>query len=223
LARENSMRAFELAIEYGLDMVELDVHLSRDCDIVVIHDADLSRLFARAERVADLTAAELRASGVPTLTDVFELARGRLGLYVELKGEGTGAAFGELVTSGAGDGVELIGGSFRPELVQELKQACERVPRSVLFSAATEDEMIETCRALDASYAHPCFRPITPDIVDGLHRGGLQVMTPHTNEVEEARRFASIGVDVIASDDPRVLQQLSVTASRTEIRRLRSE
>src|SRR5919199_1432753 len=114
LAPENSIRAFELAIEHGLDMAELDVHLSRDGQVMVIHDADLTRLLGRALRVAELPASELVAFGVPRLVDVFELARGRLGLYVELKGPGTGAAVGALVAGGAARGVELISGSFDP-------------------------------------------------------------------------------------------------------------
>jgi glycerophosphoryl diester phosphodiesterase len=214
LAVENTLRAFELAIEHGLDFAECDVHLSRDGELVVVHDADLARLAGVPRRVDELTAAELAAldlgagQGVPRLVDLFDLARGRLGLYVELKGEGTGAALGALVRAGAAAGVELIGGSFRPGLVAELGAAAPAVPRSVLFQQATLGEMIATCRAVGASYAHPCFRPVTPELVAGLHAVGLVVMTPHTNDPAEARAFARMGADVIASDDPRILRPL---------------
>ena len=214
LAPENTVRAFELAIEHGLDFAELDVHLSRDGQVMVIHDADLSRVADRPVGVGDLTADELaridvgEGQGVPRLVDVFELARGRLGLYVELKGDGTGRALGELVRAGAADGVDLIGGSFRPELVEELRSVAPVVPRSVLFARTPLDELIVTCRRLGARYAHPCFRPVDRATVDALHAAGLVVMTPHTNDAAEARFFAEIGVDVIASDDPRILAPL---------------
>ena len=104
--------------------------------------------------------------------------------------------------------MELIGGSFIPELVAELRAVAPEVPRSMLFSRATVDEMVSTCRKLAATYAHPCFRPVDVAMVNELHAAGLQVMTPHTNDADEAREFARIGVDVIASDDPRVLAQL---------------
>src|SRR5215212_5464634 len=109
LAPENTLRAFQVAIEHGLDMAELDVHLSRDGQLMVIHDADLQRSAARPERVAELSAAELAAFDVPRLTDVFDLARGRLGIYVELKGPATGTALGELLRTGAGNGVTVLG------------------------------------------------------------------------------------------------------------------
>ena len=214
LAPENTLRAFAVAIEHGLDICELDVHLSRDGQLVVIHDGDLSRVAGRPLGVADLTAAELaridvgEGQGVPRLVDVFDLARGRLGIYVELKGAGTGTALGKLVRAGAAAGVELIGGSFVPTLVADLRAAAPEVPRSVLFPRTPLDAIIATCRELEARYAHPCFRPVDRAMVDALHAAGLVVMTPHTNDAEEARRFAEIGVDIIASDDPRILAPL---------------
>jgi glycerophosphoryl diester phosphodiesterase len=215
LAPENTLRAFELAIKHGLDMVELDVHLSRDGQLVVIHDPDLARVGGRHLSVAELTARELAGIdvgdgfGVPRLTDLFELARGRLGLYVELKARRTGAALGELVQNGAAAGVELIGGSFEPDLVAELRSAAPDVPRSVLFGSAAVADMIAVCRSVEAAYAHPCFRPVDQKTVKTLHRADLLVMTPHTNDPTEAREFARIGADVIASDDPRVLNELT--------------
>src|SRR5215210_1745899 len=96
LAPENTLRAFEIAIEGGVDMAELDVYLSADGELVVSHDEDLRRVTGRAVGVGELTAAELgrldlgAGQGVPRLVDVLELVRGRLGIYVELKGERTG-------------------------------------------------------------------------------------------------------------------------------------
>jgi len=208
LAAENTLRAFELAIEHGLDMAELDVHLSKDRRLVVIHDADLRRVAGRPHRVADLTAVELAGFDVPSLTDVFALARGKLGIYVELKGPNTGVALADLMRSGAAEGVTLIGGSFTPELVAQLRDAAPEMPRSVLFARAAVEHMLCTCRELAATYAHPCFRPVDQPMVDAFHARGLLVMTPHTNNAAEAQAFKDLGVDVIASDDPRVLAQL---------------
>ena len=206
LAPENTLAAFELAIQYGLDRAELDVHLSRDGQLMVIHDADLARVARQPTRVADLRARDLASYDVPRLEDVFELARGRLGIYAELKGPGTGAALGELTRRGGATGVELISGSFQPELVAELYAVDPSVPRSVLFAHTSTRSMVDVCRSVDATYAHPCFRPVDQHMIDALHAADLVVMTPHTNDAAEAREFARLGVDVIASDDPRVLE-----------------
>jgi glycerophosphoryl diester phosphodiesterase len=222
LAPENTLRAFEVALEHGLDMVELDVHLSRDEQLVVIHDADLAAVVGRPPRVAELTAAELaevdvgNGQGVPRLVEVLDFARGRLGVYVELKGPNTGLALGALVKAGATAGVELISGSFEPALVAQLGATAPSIPRSVLFHPASRAAMIDVCRSVDATYAHPCFCPLDGELVRKLHQAGLLVMSPHTNDPAEARRFASIGVDVIASDDPRVLAVLGQRSNCSE-------
>jgi glycerophosphoryl diester phosphodiesterase len=211
LAPENTLRAIEVAIEFRLDLVEVDVYLSRDGEVVVIHDENLGRVAGRHEAVADLTAAELarvdlgQGQGVPRLADVLDLARGRIGIYVELKGARTGGALGDLVRSGAAEGVELISGSFDPTLVRELRGTAPDVPRSILFARTGTAAMIEVCADVGARYAHPCFRPIDAAVVDALHEAGLLVMAPHTNDPREARAFAEIGIDVLATDDPRVL------------------
>jgi glycerophosphoryl diester phosphodiesterase len=194
LANENTIAAFRIAMEYGIDFSELDVHLSRDGDLVVTHDAVLDPLGER---------------GLPRLSEVFELVRGRMGIYVELKGDRTGAALAGLLVQGAGEGVQLISGSFRLELVAQLRQAAPDVPRSILFAPGWDPtRMIQACTDLGVTYAHPCFRPIEPTLIGALHTAGFQVMTPHTNDLTEARHFADIGVDVIASDDPRILLSL---------------
>src|SRR2546427_5042250 len=97
LAPENTLRAVQLAIDHGLDLVEVDVHLSRDGEVMVIHDEDLRALGRGTERVADLTAAELArvdlgaGQSVPRLVETLAPARGRLGGRAAGAGGRTGA------------------------------------------------------------------------------------------------------------------------------------
>jgi glycerophosphoryl diester phosphodiesterase len=178
-------------MQYGVDYSELDVHLGRDGELVVSHDA-----------VADSAAQR----ALPRLSEVFDLVRERMGTYVELKGDATGRALGALIASGAARGVRLISGSARLELVRELCDSAPEVPRSILFTPGWDvPRMIDACRQFETVYAHPCFRPVDAAMVDAFHQAGLLVMTPHTNDANEARQFVNIGVDVIASDDPRIL------------------
>ncbi|MCL7455038.1 MAG: hypothetical protein M8467_18535, partial [Anaerolineae bacterium] len=80
---ENTLRAFERAIQMGATMLELDVHLSRDGYPVVLHDPDLSRTTGGTGQVSEWNLAELRrldagqGERVPTLAEVVDLARGR--------------------------------------------------------------------------------------------------------------------------------------------------
>ena len=95
---ENTLRAFARAIEMGATMLELDVHLSRDGHLVVIHDPDLSRTTDGSGSAGDMSLAEIQrldaglGEHVPTLAEVIELVRGRAQLYIEMKGQQTPAA-----------------------------------------------------------------------------------------------------------------------------------
>lgn len=91
---ENTMGAFQAACDAGFG-IELDVHLSKDGKVVVVHDHNLGRLAGRDVEPEDLTAAELAdlsilgsGFGVPTLQEVLRLVRGRVPLLIELKNRG---------------------------------------------------------------------------------------------------------------------------------------
>jgi glycerophosphoryl diester phosphodiesterase len=188
LAPENSLEAFRVAMDYGVHYSELDVHLNAQREIVVTHDP-------------------VDRPDLPRLEEVIALVRGRMGLYIELKGDGTGHAVANLLR--AQTGAHVIVGSFRLELLEQFRSHGSNVPVSVLFGGGWEvAQMVTACRELRAAYAHPCTRPIDRELVDALHAADLQVMTPHTNDALEARAFVNIGVDVIASDDPRILVPL---------------
>jgi len=83
--RENTLPAFERAIEAGADYAELDVQVSADGAIVVFHDLELDRLTPLSGPLRRRPLAELREVGIPTLAEVVELTRGRIPLMVELK------------------------------------------------------------------------------------------------------------------------------------------
>ena len=97
-APENTLAAFALAEEMGAHWFELDCTLSKDGQVVVIHDDDLLRTTGRDAQVRDLTLAELRRADagswfdprfreqyVPSLEEALDLAKGRIGVYIEIK------------------------------------------------------------------------------------------------------------------------------------------
>jgi len=83
--KENTLPAFERAIELGADYVEFDVQASSDGGLVVFHDLRLDRLTEARGPLRARPLAELRELGIPTLEEVLELTAGRIGVMAELK------------------------------------------------------------------------------------------------------------------------------------------
>jgi glycerophosphoryl diester phosphodiesterase len=216
LARENSLDAIVLAAQYRMDFAEVDIRASRDGDLLLVHDAEIVWPETGEPRsVADLDSVSLRALEISgrrpaRLRDALATAAAcGIGLYLELKDPNTVRPLAAMLrATPSAERPNLIIGSFQPALVAEMSDRAPEIPRSVLFGRTTLPEVLESCRATHAAYAHLCFRPITRSAVDALHGAGLRVMAPHTNHLDEARRFRHSGIDVIASDDPRLLRTL---------------
>ena len=127
---ENSMSAFAAAKEHGFG-IELDVRLSKDGELVVFHDSDLTRVAGREGRVVDFTAEELgrmslcgTADGIPTLREVLELIDGAVPLLIELKlsptESGVAEKFLEVIEGYHG---EYIVESFNPYALRTVHKA----------------------------------------------------------------------------------------------------
>jgi glycerophosphoryl diester phosphodiesterase len=137
---ENTASAFHAAVEAGYG-IECDVQLSRDGEAMVHHDDTLWRLMQRPERVADMTAAELKqipyrdcADRMLTLTDLCELVGGRVPLAVEIKSHfdrdlRLTRRVAEALSTYKGPAAAM---SFDPEVVRALRKLAPDLPRGVV-------------------------------------------------------------------------------------------
>jgi glycerophosphoryl diester phosphodiesterase len=146
-AAENSMTAFRRAKEAGFG-VELDVRLSKDGELVVFHDDDLTRVVGKEGKVKDFTAEELSkmsllgtSDGIPTFREVLDLIDGSVPLLVELKvliGEsGVTEKFVEVIEGYKGD---YIVESFNPVALRTLRKLRPDVLRGILSMEYSKEE-----------------------------------------------------------------------------------
>jgi glycerophosphoryl diester phosphodiesterase len=205
----------------GATMLELDVHLSRDGHLVVVHDPDLSRTTNGTGRVTDLSLAEIKhfdagqGERVPTLSEVIELARGRVQLYIELKGQQTPAPLVEVLRSERFTD-QVIVGSFNPWLPQKVKWLAPETSTSILVGEWGKEEMLDWALAVSADYVHPCWedqdpqphRLLTPDLLAQIRGQGLGIVVWHEERPEELDQLAQLDVDGICTNTPDVLSYI---------------
>ncbi len=219
---ENTLRAFETGIAMGATMLELDVHLSRDGQPVIIHDADLSRSTSGAGRVYDMTLAQLKGldagqgEQIPTLAEVIDLVRGRAELYIELKGQQTPQPVVEVLRSAAFENQAIVG-SFFPWLPQKVKFLEPRIRTSILVRRQDRrGNFVEWALAIDADYVHPCWEAasrtphklLTPALIAEIRRHGLGIVVWHEERARELRALVKMDVDGICTDKPDLLASI---------------
>lgn len=219
-APENTMPAFELACELGADAFELDVHLTADGEIVVIHDDTVDRTSNGTGRVREMTFAELSAldfsngkpgyAGVrlPLLADVLRLAQ-RNGLCVnaEIK-EYSPAGAPELIRrlleleKSCGMSGKILYSSFDHHLLRELKKISARTPTAVLYADGLIDAW-DYAEKLHAQAVHPYFPLLGLDsLVAQCHRRRIAVHPWTVNEEEELAAMLRAGADGVITNRP---------------------
>ncbi|MCA1554280.1 MAG: glycerophosphodiester phosphodiesterase [Chloroflexi bacterium] len=220
-APENTLRAFERAIELGADMSELDLHLSKDGAAIVMHDERVDKTTNGHGAIKDLTLAELKqldageGEHVPTLQEVIDLVRGRNGLYIELKGEGTPRTTVDCSRASPFTRREqVIVGSFDAELVRETRALAPELATSLLVGPVyPAHELVALARAAHADYLHLCWEQrvpqphtiITPALLRALRDAGLGIVLWHEERDEELAVLRTLDVDAICTNTPEKL------------------
>ena len=219
---ENTLRSFERAIEMGATMLELDVYLSRDGHLVVSHDARVGQGTRGSGRIADLTLAEIQqfdaglGERVPSLADVVEFARGRIQLYIELKGQNTPEPVVDLLR--AVDFREQVTvGSFYPWLPQKVKFLEPAIRTSVLIRGQDREiDFVGWAVAVQADYVHPCWehasptphKLLTPALISAIRQRDLGIIIWHEERPAELRALVRMDVDGICTDTPDQLTKI---------------
>jgi glycerophosphoryl diester phosphodiesterase len=216
-AAENTLAAFDLALDEGAAGVELDVRLALDDEIVVIHDLSLERVTGGRDRrrVERTSSAELAGvdvgggEGVPRLAQVFDWAAKRSALVnVELKHDGRRTRelvprVVALVRSRPNLEGKVLLSCFHPSVVRRLATLAPELPVAWLVhrrQAVLRDA--PGWKMLGAVGVHPEHVLVTASRVARWHRGGALVNVWTVNDPAAARRLAALGVDTIISDVP---------------------
>lgn len=201
---ENTSRSFVRAVELGVDQIELDVHLSSDGQLVVIHDETVDRTTNGRGLVCNYAVKELKdlelAKGerIPTLSEVIAILRGRTILQIELKGLGAEELVVELLKA-ENMVCDVVLTSFRHEAVKKAKTLEPRLRTGVLFACAP---ITPSRLGLDAEAdnLHPNIGWVTRSMVEDAHRNGLKVYVWNADTSQVAEKMLKLGVDAIGTN-----------------------
>lgn len=219
---ENTRSAYEQAIAEQADMIEIDLHLSRDGVIMIHHDASLERM-GEAGEIRDHTAAELATLDVapdsslvermPTLVEVLDEFGERIAFNLEIK-TGRHSAYegieGIAVAAVEERGLmpKMLFSSFHDPVLARLRAIRETARLAVLVSPRAPLRILKRAAAVRAEAIHPEVRLVKPALVRRAHAAGLAVY-PYTEDDPIAMtRLLDAGVDGIITNHPARLHRV---------------
>ncbi len=231
---ENSLLAFRSAIVLGVDFLELDVHLSKDGEVVVIHDPALGRTTTGVGAVRDQMLAELRAlrlrdrdgtvtrEVIPTLEDVVGLAAPpELRLLLEIKVDARRERYPGIeekvlaILDRQRMTARTIVVAFEDETIRRVRQLWPDVmvgalysPRSLERKRSTVEQEFEALRALGARFVGLRPELVTAEVVGQAKDAGLLLGVWTVNRPNALKRFVELGVGILITDRPDLAREL---------------
>ncbi|MEV6015021.1 glycerophosphodiester phosphodiesterase [Streptomyces sp. NPDC002667] len=211
---ENTLRSFIAAQNAGLDLIELDLHLSKDGALVVMHDADVDRTTDGTGQIADKTLAELRTldagrgERVPVFEEVLEAVR--TPLQAEIKDVAAARALAEVMHR-----KDLVGrvevSSFHDEAVAEIARLVPGV-RTALIASRYGTDVVD--RAVEAGAATVCLniRRLSLEVVEQARKADLKIIGWVVNTQDQLRLVRALELDGATTDYPEIKRTGRFTA-----------
>jgi glycerophosphoryl diester phosphodiesterase len=202
---ENTLISFEKAIDFNVDGVELDVHLSLDGKLIVIHDETIDRTTPNNGFVKNSTSSDLKELGIPTLIDVLDLVNRRCFVNIELKGIGTSKPVVELITHYISEKnwkyTDFLVSSFDWKMLEEVRLLNPKIRIGVLTEVAVS-ETLAFAKKIKAVSIHPDYALLSRENVDLMQENGFKVFSWTVNSTEDIQKIKSFNVNGIISDFP---------------------
>lgn len=229
-APANTLAAFSRAVELGADGIELDVHLSKDGHLVVIHDFSVESTTDGRGQVRDKTLAELKeldagsrfspafaGERIPTLQEVIDTVDRHLQLNIELKARGqrddglAAAVVQAIEANGLLD--RVVASSFSRLAIRRVRQLNAHIPVGLLYYLDPLLARRPWPRSVVGPEAvHPWYKMVDARYVHWARAQGLRIHTWTVDDPAAMRQLADLGVEIIITNRPELLRQVLLAA-----------
>lgn len=220
-APENTLEAFALAMEQGADGIELDVQLTKDGEVVVIHDETIDRVSDHKGFVFEYTLAELKTfhfnnhmkgykeAAIPTLKEVLELVKpGRMEVNIELKTSIIWYPQIEekvlSIVKEAGMEERVIYSSFNHYSIQKILELNPAAQTAYLVADVILDVEKYTKETGVPAIHPPFFHLKMADFLDKYIASGLKIRVWTVNDEEDMREYMKRDLEAIITNYPEV-------------------
>jgi glycerophosphoryl diester phosphodiesterase len=208
---ENTILGFQKAIELHVDQIELDVHLSSDNELMVIHDETIDRTTNGKGFVNQFSLQELKdfrmekEQQIPTLSEVFDLIDQKCSINIELKSYETADKVVELIEQYVLEKKwkynQFLVSSFDWNALQQVAFSNPEISIGVVTETDL-DLALAFAKVIQAKSIHPYFHLLTIENTASMQEEGFQIFPWTVNEIEDIERIKRYNVNGIISDFP---------------------
>ncbi len=214
VAPENTLKAFQIAIELHADILEFDVHQSKDGEIVIMHDGNTFRTTGYFGSISKLTLQELKkldcgeGERIPTLVELIKIARGKVDLDCEIKARGIAEKILHILKEENMIENTIIS-SFKHDILLRIQKLEPQIKLASLEPTRTEwiKSWISIKKLLKNVIEHkffainPYYKLVNSKFVEKAHRNKIKIFPWTVNESSSIRKLINLGVDGIITNE----------------------
>jgi len=213
IAPENTLKAFQKAIDLGADFIEFDVHLSKDNEIVIMHDANTFRTTGHKGLIKEMTLRELKelecgqGEKIPTLQELIEICKGKINLQLEIKAKGMAKKIvhilrdADLITS------TLIS-SFKHDQLLEIQKLEPDLKLAALIVGIKKRKTIKKAIKNNFHAIHPLYKFVNKKFIEKAHENNLKINVWTVDSKIQMKKLLEMGVDGIITNDIEVAKEM---------------
>lgn len=217
-ARENTLSSFKKAISLDVNMIELDVHICKSGEVVVIHNKDTKKINNKKELVKNKNYCDLKKIGIPTLENVLDLVNRKTTVNIELKGKNTAYPVSQIIKNYIKNKrwkiSDFLISSFDKQELEKIVKHLPRAKKAFLVSPLRPYSFwikrfpfifkshLRFAKKIDSFSINLHKNLVNQKIIALAHSENLKVFVYTVNQEREIRYLKNIGVDGIFSDYP---------------------
>lgn len=217
-ALENTLPSFQQALSLDVDMIELDVHICKSKEVVVIHNKDTRKINKDKGLIKNKNYSELNKINIPTLEEVLELTKGKTKINIELKGKNTAQPVSQIIKKYIGQNKfkseDFLISSFSKKELRKASRYLPEIKRGFLVSHLGPISFwinkfpfifryyLKFAKKINSFSINLNRKIVNKKIVQMAHKENLKVFVYTVNNKREIAYLKRIGVDGIFSDYP---------------------
>ncbi|MBI3694721.1 MAG: glycerophosphodiester phosphodiesterase [Acidobacteria bacterium] len=201
---ENTMPSFHKALELGADGFEMDVRITSDSKLVVVHGSVVNGHSVQNSPYADIQALS-DGYEIPLFEDFLAAFGAKAFLDIELKAPGFEQEALALIERYC-DRARTVIASFHPQTLIKVRQVAPDWQLGFIYNRTQDEEQRHNC---PIEVVIPQFRLASRDLISEAHAEGQKVFAWTVNDRQEASRLIDLGVDAIISDYPEMVVELA--------------